>query len=224
MSRSQRGWLIALLGGWTAFTMTASPATAEEPSWLGERVRTARAIEIEATIAGRPLEVYKLWLSAQGLRTFFAPAARIDPVEGGRYEILFNPSEDPEGEREGTKGARILKLEEGRFLAFEWRGKASMTEMNVEPLPTWVELRFEPVPGDPDRTRFSLGHYGFGTGGGWELGYVFFKTAWSTVVGSLRARFDRASPKPSQPAAETIAALAAPVPTSPRTGPQPARR
>ena len=67
-----------------------------------------------------PAEVFRLWTCTEGIGKFFAPDARIDAVTGGRYEILFAPAKDPEGNSHGTKGARILKLVPDKELAFEW--------------------------------------------------------------------------------------------------------
>jgi hypothetical protein len=115
-----------------------------------------------------------------------APEARIDPWVGGRYEILFQPAQDPEGTRAGTKGAHILRWEKDRALSFEWRGRADMVEMNTLPLPTRVELTFEPIAGQPGRTHLTLTHYGFLKGAGWDRSYDFFDNAWATVIARLK--------------------------------------
>ncbi|HRC86165.1 MAG TPA: SRPBCC domain-containing protein [Thermoanaerobaculia bacterium] len=168
---------------------TSHPARAagDQDLWRG-KVKTDRSIRIERVVEAPADKVYQLWMSAEGIRSFFAPAARVEPVVGGRYELMFDPEHDPDGERDGTKGARILAIEPNRFLAFEWRGRQNMVEMNAQPLPTWVELHFAPVVGERGSTRISLEHYGFGTGGTWEEAYVFFQNAWKSVMGALEQR------------------------------------
>ncbi len=157
-----------------------------DDSLMQGKQRTGREIVLEAVLDAPPETVYELWTTPKGVKSFLAPEARIDPVVGGRYEILFAPAVDPEGEQAGTKGARILKMDKGRSLAFEWRGAGHMKEMNARPLPTWVELSFEPVPGELGRTRFRLAHLGFGQGGGWDEAYSFFKGAWEGILEPLK--------------------------------------
>ncbi len=182
------------------------PAPAREELWAG-KIRTERSIEVQTIVDTAPQATYELWLSPAGLRNFFAPGARIDPVVGGRYEVLFDPQGDPEGVLEGTKGARILALDPGAFLAFEWRGRASMKEMNVTPLPTWVEVTLTPVAGQKGKTLVELVHHGFGTGGGWEIAHVFFKGAWRAVLDSLQVYCARLNP-PATPSQDEEARLA----------------
>ncbi|HSF39625.1 MAG TPA: SRPBCC domain-containing protein [Thermoanaerobaculia bacterium] len=157
-----------------------------EDSLMQGKQRTGREIVFEAVLDAPPETVYELWTTPEGVRSFLAPEARIDPVVGGRYEILFSPGTDPEGEQAGTKGARILKMDKGRALAFEWRGAGHMKEMNATPLPTWVELSFEPVQGEPGKTRLRFAHLGFGQGGGWDEAYSFFQSAWGGALDSLK--------------------------------------
>ncbi len=196
--------LLSLLLGTATLPLAAQQGPAQqEDLWAGKR-RTDRSIEIQLVVDGAPREVYELWLSPEGLRRFFAPAARIDPVIGGRYEMVFDPQGDPEGERDGTKGARILELEPGAFLAFEWKGRESMKEMNARPLPTWVELSFTPVEGEAGKTRISFAHHGFGTGGTWDIGYVFFQGAWRAVLDSLKVFCARHHARPVEE--ETVVA------------------
>jgi uncharacterized protein YndB with AHSA1/START domain len=121
-------------------------------------------------------------------------------MAGGRYEIIFAPSKDPEGNSHGTKGARILKLVPDKELAFEWitfagdelLGRnappyAPPAERNVRPLPTWVEISFETVDGHPDRTHLRFAHYGFRDGEKWEQSYRWFGRAWKGVLDQMVA-------------------------------------
>jgi uncharacterized protein YndB with AHSA1/START domain len=166
---------------------------------LGKQ-KTDRTIFLEAIIAAPPTEVFRLWTSAEGVRKFFAPDARVDATVGGRYEVLFAPAKDPEGKSHGTKGARILKMVPDKELAFEWitfAGDESLgrnappyappAERNVRPLPTWVALTFEPVAGEPNQTHLRFAHYGFRDGEKWEASYRWFGRAWKGVLDELAA-------------------------------------
>lgn len=180
------------------------PSAMAQEDLLAEKQTTERSIVVETVLEATPKEVFELWSSVEGVTQFFAPAARIEPKVGGRYEILFDPEGDPEGLKEGTGGARILKYEPDSFLAFEWRGRGYMTEMNTEPLPTWVELQIEAVSETPPRTRLVLTHQGFGTGGTWTHAYAFFQEAWQSVLGALEVHF--AAPQTKLPSAQRASA------------------
>ncbi|MFI5007592.1 MAG: SRPBCC domain-containing protein, partial [Solirubrobacterales bacterium] len=126
-----------------AAALVLAPVLEEAPP--PGKVKTDRTIELSVTLDQPPAEVYRLWTTVEGARTFFAPDARIEGKPGGRYEIIFDPAGDPEGARHGTKGARLLRLVPGKEIAFEW----SMPPLGLDqqPLATWVELTLEPAPG-----------------------------------------------------------------------------
>ncbi|MDH5265530.1 MAG: SRPBCC domain-containing protein, partial [Betaproteobacteria bacterium] len=54
-------------------------------------VAQERAI-VKISVVAAPLEaVWKAWTTTEGIRTFFAPDARVEPRPGGPFEIYFNP-------------------------------------------------------------------------------------------------------------------------------------
>jgi uncharacterized protein YndB with AHSA1/START domain len=159
---------------------------------------TDRTIHLDTFVDLSPSEVFQLWTSVDGVKKFFAPEARIDARPGGRYTIIFFPSKDPDGDSHGTKGARVLELVPNRRLAFEWitfagdeilghnaPPYAPPAERNVKPLPTWVEINFESVEGQPNKTHVVFAHYGFGDGEKWEKSYRWFGKAWKGVLDRL---------------------------------------
>jgi uncharacterized protein YndB with AHSA1/START domain len=170
---------------------------------MAGKVDTGRAIVLEATLDAPPAAVFALWTTEEGLRRFFAPKAVIDPRPGGRYEIVFAPELDPEGDSAGTKGARILRFEPGRALSFEWHSfqrhalagvppgasgpPFAPEERDRRPLPSWVDLTFEPVAGEPGKTHLVLAHRGFEASERWEEARRYFWTAWASVLGRLGA-------------------------------------
>ena len=177
-----------------------SAPDSDAASLMAGKQKTDRTIFLEAIVDAPPEEVFRLWTSEDGIKKFFAPDARVDARLGGRYEILFAPAKDPEGDSHGTKGARILKLIPGQELAFEWitfAGDESLgrnappyappSERNVRPLPTWVELTFGTVDRRPDQTRLRFAHYGFREGVIWEESYRWFGRAWKGVLDELVA-------------------------------------
>ena len=185
---------ITLAGIEPAASQNAAPSAA----LMEGKVKTNRTVHFDAIVEAPPSEVYQLWTSADGVKKFFAPEAKIDARIGGRYQIIFAPSKDPEGESHGTKGARILDLVPNEKLAFEWitfagddlLGKnappsAPASERNVRPLPTWVEVSFQPVDGQPNQTQVRFDHYGFREGPKWEQSYQWFTRAWKGVLDQL---------------------------------------
>ena len=168
-----------------------------EPLMEG-KIKTERTIFLETTVEAAPAEVYQLWTSTNGVKKFFAPEARIDATPGGRYEIIFFPDKDPRGNSHGTKGARVLRLVPDKEIAFEWitfagdpllgdnaPPLAPPSLRNVTPLPTWVELSFVPVDGQPNQTRVKFAHYGFREGPLWKASYQWFGRAWKGVLDQL---------------------------------------
>jgi uncharacterized protein YciI/uncharacterized protein YndB with AHSA1/START domain len=152
--------------------------------------RTDRTIELDIVVNAPAADVFDLWISENGVKSFFAPGARIEPRVGGAYEIMFDPQNDPTGEQFGTRGARLLAMERGRRLAFEWRGKPGMDALRREPLPTWVELIFSPANDDAGKTKVTLRHFGFGQGAEWDEGFEYFgEKAWPHVLRQLQLHF-----------------------------------
>ncbi len=147
---------------------------------------TDRTVRIELVLNRAPSEVYKLWTTEAGVTKWFAPAARVDPRVGGRYEIIFDPETDPDGSLRGTKGAKILELVPDKKLVFEWiafegqkrvgyGGPPVMPEPGRSSEKTRVEVVLEPIPGDVNKTRIVLVHNGFRQGATWDAALVYFR-------------------------------------------------
>jgi uncharacterized protein YndB with AHSA1/START domain len=199
------GLLPVLIAGVAAVAPLSPDETPETPTLMAGKVDTGRSVTLEATLDASPQEVFRRWTTEEGIRSFFAPKAVIEPRLGGRFEIAFAPDIDPEGISQGTKGARILRFEPDRALSFEWHSFVAeelnpppppgvsappalpMAERNALPIPTWVDLDFEAVPGDPTKTHLRLVHRGFGTGQKWDDSRRYFWQAWARVLGRLGA-------------------------------------
>ena len=54
--------------------------------------------------------------------------------------------------------------------------------MNHKPYPTRVDVRFEPTKHPPNRTRITLRHSGYGSGGTWDRSYEYFDRGWRKVL------------------------------------------
>jgi uncharacterized protein YndB with AHSA1/START domain len=146
----------------------------------GERVLTAQ-VEVLA-----PLEdVWDAWTTESGVRTFFAPACRIDLHPGGAYEMLFNLGAEPG--LQGGEGNRLLAIQPRAMLSFSWNAPPELPAVRWQR--THVSVRFASL--GPQNTRVSLRHDGWGEGGEWDEAFRYFERAWKCVVlPRLRCRFE----------------------------------
>lgn len=178
----------------------SEPPLLSEENLMEGKIDTGRTVQFEFVVNSSRAEVFQLWTTEEGLKKFFAPRANVDLRVGGAYEMIFAPDLDPEGENQGTKGARILRLENERALAFEWitfvyekhpSGSGppvvSSEVRNERPIPTWVEIDFEDVPGRPGATRLRFVHRGFRSGGPWDDALAYFWRQWGAILGRLGA-------------------------------------
>ncbi len=162
----------------------AAPREETKTLWAG-KVRTDRAILLEKTVKGTPAEIFRLWTTLEGVRTFFAPDARLDPRVGGRYEIIFDPATDPEGRSRGTRGARILTFTEPRARAFEWTAPPLAAELNENPgrpaLDTGGQTMEMPKPQEEHRKLQALA-------GNWVGEETIYPSPWDPKGGTATAR------------------------------------
>lgn len=143
-----------------------------------------RAIDKEVVIAATLDQAWDAWTTREGVVSFFAPDARIEPRPGGAFQIHFNPLAEP-----GMKGAdsmRFMALQPKRMLSFDWNAPPHLPQVRGQF--TFVVVRFEPA-GDKE-TRVTLHHTGWGQGGEWDQAYAYFDRAWATVLANLRKRFE----------------------------------
>lgn len=170
------------------------PATILAGDLMQGKHETDHTIRLTSIVSASPEQVFQLWSTEEGVTKFFAPKARIGKRAGDPYEMIFEPEMDPDGSSFGTKGARLLKIEENHLLAFEWitfvatrdadTGPPYMPpeERNANPLPTWVEIEIEPLHSDSSKTEVRLTHYGFRSGGKWDASFVYFQKGWARVL------------------------------------------
>lgn len=137
---------------------------------------TARVLYAELDLDAPLPAVWELWATEAGLKSFFAPGARVDPHVDGAYEIHFSP-EKPAGEK-GAEGTRLLVVEPGRRLVFTWNAPPAMAPIRAQR--TVVEVRLTPLT--PSRTRLAFTHSGWGEGPEWDAAYAYFDDAWRGFV------------------------------------------
>jgi uncharacterized protein YndB with AHSA1/START domain len=143
-----------------------------------------RAVIAEATIDAPQSDVWQAWSTEAGVRSFFAPACRVELRLRGAYEMYFDPAA-PEGRR-GGEGMILLAIQEPSMLSFTWNAPPELP--SVRPQLTHVTVRLRAVA--PRATLVRLHHDGWGEGGEWDEAFRYFESAWREVVlPRLRYRF-----------------------------------
>ena len=137
-------------------------------------------------VAGAPADVWQAWATTDGVRTFLAPAARVEAVPGGAYEILFDPSA-PEGAR-GCEGCTVVSADPPSKLVFTWSFPPSIPELRAKG--TMATVTVELMPGSVEgSTLVTLAHDGFPEGEAGAQGRAYFEKAWDVVLARLLQRF-----------------------------------
>ncbi len=144
-----------------------------------------KAIDKEVLVNATLEEVWQVWTTREGIVSFFAPDAKIEPRVGGAFQVYFDPGAAP-----GAKGAddmRYMALQPYKMISFDWNAPPSLPEVRMQR--TFVVVRFAPV--DDKTTRVTLHHTGWGDGGEWDKNYAYFDRAWGNVLGGLKTRFEK---------------------------------
>lgn len=151
---------------------------------LGATQAAERAIDKEVVVSATLDQAWDAWTTREGIRSFFAPDAVIEPRVGGAFHIHMDPGGAP-----GMKGAddmRYLALQPKKMLSFDWNAPPHLPEARAQR--TFVVVRFAPV--DDKTTRVTLHHTGWGEGGQWDQAYAYFDRAWGNVLANLKKRYD----------------------------------
>jgi uncharacterized protein YndB with AHSA1/START domain len=144
-----------------------------------------RAINKDVVINATLDQAWAAWTTREGIVSFFAPDAVVEPRVGGAFHIHFDP-----GAPAGSKGAddgRFFALQPKKMISFDWNAPPSLPEARAQR--TFVVVRF--VALDDKSTRVSLHHTGWGDGGEWDKAYGYFDRAWGNVLAGLKKRFDQ---------------------------------
>jgi uncharacterized protein YndB with AHSA1/START domain len=161
--------------------VVAAAAGGSNGGWPADRILRAE-IEVPAP----PADVWAAWTTEEGIRTFLARGAHVEPRVDGAYEIFFDPSA-PQGQR-GGDGLRILVYEPPRRLSFTWNAPPAQPVVRAQRTVVTIDL----AERGAGHTRLRLTHSGWGQGPEWDAAYAYFDKAWSAfVLPSLVRRFAR---------------------------------
>ncbi len=137
---------------------------------------TERVIKAETLLNASIDAAWEAWTTEAGIKTFFAPACKIELRPNGAYEMYFNPSGAP-GER-GGEGNAVLALQPKSMLAFTWNAPPHLP--NVRQQRTSVVIRFKGAGNG--QTKVTLVHSGWGEGEEWDKAFDYFSSAWQKIV------------------------------------------
>jgi len=163
-----------------------------------------RMIHKEVVVAAPVAEAWRGWTTKEGIESFFAPEAVVEPRPDGAFDIHMNPYA-PAGMK-GADGMRVLGVQENRMISFTWNAPPSFPEARKQR--TVVIVRTEPV--DETHARVTLAHLGWGTGGEWDKAFDYFDKAWARVLGQMKTRYDEGKPVDWKPFLERLKAATPP--------------
>ena len=144
-----------------------------------------REILKEVVVNAPPETVWKAWTTPEGVRSFFAPDAVVDPRPDGPFDIHMNPY--AEAGLRGADGMRFLAVQEPSFFSFTWNAPPHLPQARKQRTVVLVRLK----PEGEGRTRVTLRHLGWGDGGEWDKAYAYFDGAWGRVLANLQQRFEK---------------------------------
>lgn len=137
-------------------------------------------------VAAAPADAWAAWATTDGVKTFLAPAARVEAVPGGPYEILFAPGA-PAGSR-GCEGCTVVFSDAPRKLVFTWSFPPSIPELSAKG--AMARVAVELIPGSAEgSTLVTLVQDGFPEGEAGERARAYFEKAWDAVLARLQQRF-----------------------------------
>ena len=143
-----------------------------------------RAINERITVKANVDDVWKAWTTTEGIKSFFAPDAKVELKVDGPFQVYMNPFAEA-----GMKGAddmRIIGFQDKKMLSFNWNAPPSLPEARKQR--TVVIVRF--ISRGDAITDVTIHHVGWGEGGEWDKAYDYLAKAWPNVLKNLQKRFD----------------------------------
>lgn len=129
--------------------------------------------------------VWADWTSAEGLESFLASKAVVDPRPGGTYDVWLKP--DASSTERGSVGGTILALQDNndgsRMISFTWTAGPNVDKTEAQM--TAVQIWF--ISDNADRTCLRLFHTGFGDGKAWQDSRRYFAQNWPEVLRDYQA-------------------------------------
>lgn len=135
-----------------------------------------RTIHGEVIVDAPISACWRAWTTEAGIRSFFAPDCKVALRVGGPFEMYFLLENAP-GLR-GGEGNVVLAFQQEKMLSFSWNAPPNLPDVREQR--THVTLYF--YQQGPERTRITLDHDGWGSGGQWDEAFDYFRRAWLEMV------------------------------------------
>ncbi|NWG10265.1 SRPBCC domain-containing protein [Candidatus Bathyarchaeota archaeon] len=125
-------------------------------------------------------KAFQMFTVNHHLEKWLTQLADVEPKTGGKYELFWNPEEK---EDDSTIDCKVLVIESGKFLAFEWKGPKQYKHFmnNTKPL-THVIVSFIP---SAEGTEVHLLHTGWHDSAEWEEARQWFDKSWTNALEEL---------------------------------------
>ena len=123
---------------------------------------------------------FEMFTKNSHLEKWLTTKAEVEPMQGGRYELFWNPADR---ENNSTIGCKVLAIEKPLFINFEWKGAVQHKHFmnNKRPL-TNVSVIFIPKQ---KQTLVLLFHTGWGNSDEWKEALEWFRNAWKSTFTQL---------------------------------------
>jgi hypothetical protein len=127
------------------------------------------------------------------VQSWLAPLSEIEPHQGGKYELFWDPENR---DQDSTIGCKVTAIEQDRFLCFEWKGPRQFRHFmnDADPL-THVVVFFVPsMDAAEPCTEVRLVHSGWRSAAEWEAARQWFDRTWRVALEQLEHRVNTGSP------------------------------
>lgn len=135
-------------------------------------------LEIPASVD----QLWNAWTENKNLTQWLTSKANVQAEPDGAYELFWEPDHP---ERNSTLGCQVLEVREKELLKFNWKGPVPFADlMNVEPLPTFVQITFRKTGANVSSVQ--LEHFGWGKGERWDEARAWQFNAWRGALQALK--------------------------------------
>ena len=157
-----------------------------------------KIIHVSARLECDARRSFEMFTTNDALQSWLAPVAEVEAVEGGKYELFWEPEDR---ENFSTLGCRVTALCADSFLCFEWKGPKQFKHFMNETDPlTHVSVFLVPSHGEGSPlTEVHLIHTGWRSTAEWEEARLWFERAWGEAFGRLAARANEARANTARP-------------------------
>jgi uncharacterized protein YndB with AHSA1/START domain len=137
-------------------------------------------LEFEISLPVEIDTIWQEWTDQTKIIKWFSPEANIEPINGGAYELFFDPSNH---NHMSTKGCKIIEIKPPTYIAFQWKGPDQYAHFMNTPPQTHVEIRFTQ---DDSGTTMHIKHQGWKQGKYWQEAKEWHHKAWKGVINDLQ--------------------------------------